>query len=107
MIGRTIKRLRVAREMTKSELARRAGVSATAVHNWEEYGTRPRPDTLPVIAAALHTTVTMLTGRNELGEAGGAPNTPREAAAAVADYKERIGSIFGVRPDQVVISINF
>jgi len=42
VVGRRIKRLRELASLSKSELARLAGVSPTAVHNWEENGVMPR-----------------------------------------------------------------
>lgn len=104
-IGRTIKRLRLNSGISKSELARRVGVSATAVHNWEN-GTIPRDDLLPRIASALGATVTSVTGKAPPPTASGAP-TARDAAAAVAGYKAKIAELYGIRPDQVEVCITF
>lgn len=107
MLGKTIKRLRSARGISKSELARRVGVSPTAVHNWEEYGGAPRGILLPSIASALDTTVASLTGQQGEILGGAAAPSPREAAAVVIECKEKIAQVYGVRPDQVSVSINF
>jgi transcriptional regulator with XRE-family HTH domain len=64
-----LKASRVERGLSKSELARRVGVSSTCVWNWEEANTHPRPEALARIAATLSTTPAFL-------ERGDSPRVP-------------------------------
>jgi transcriptional regulator with XRE-family HTH domain len=106
MVGKAIKRLRLAREMTKSELARRVRVSPTAVNNWEENGTNPRPEMLGAIAAALNTTVASLTGMPPSSPDTGKP-TPADAAAVVQEAKQKIAEAYGISGNKVEVLIRF
>jgi transcriptional regulator with XRE-family HTH domain len=106
-VGKVIKRLRIVRNLSKSELARRVNVSPTAVNNWEEWGTTPRDDLMPAIAAALNTTVATLTGKVPAAAASISPKSARDSAAAVIESKEKIAELFGVQPAQVSVSISF
>jgi transcriptional regulator with XRE-family HTH domain len=92
--------------MTKSELARRVRVSATAVHNWEEYGTTPRPEMLGAIAAALDTTVASLTGSGE-STFGKPTANPIDAAGVVQEAKATIAAAYGISPDRIEVLIKF
>jgi transcriptional regulator with XRE-family HTH domain len=65
-----LKACRLERGLSKSELARRVGVSTTCTWNWEEANTHPRPEALAKIAAALSTT-------SEFLEKGDAPRVPQ------------------------------
>lgn len=55
LLGERIKRLREAREMTASDLAREMGVSRQCVDKWEAYG-NPRLDRLKKLCRVLKTT---------------------------------------------------
>lgn len=55
-IGKRIKKLREDLQMSKSELARRSGVTTTAVWNWEENGIVPRYEAFVKAATALGVT---------------------------------------------------
>lgn len=103
-IGKNIKKLRLAKGFGKSELARYVGVSPTAVHNWEEYGVNPRPELLPLIAKALATTATAISGN---AAHGSAPSPPKDVATLVRTFKSDVAQVLGIRPDQVEVSINF
>lgn len=48
-----LKRLRLERAWSRSELARRAGVTPDTVAKWERGHRRPKPDALGQLAAAL------------------------------------------------------
>jgi transcriptional regulator with XRE-family HTH domain len=49
-----IKAARLAKGFSKSALAREADVTTTAVWNWEEKDSKPRPDALARLAKALN-----------------------------------------------------
>lgn len=55
-VGNRIKRIREAKLMTATELAKRAGVSHVAVWTWEHKGITPRLATLDAVANALGVT---------------------------------------------------
>ena len=65
-VAERIKEVREFRRLTASELARRVGVSSTAVWNWEKNSVTPRHPVVEAIANALGVTPEfILTGNNE------------------------------------------
>lgn len=80
--------------ITSAELARRVGVSATAVYNWE-IGSKPRPDTLEKLALELDTTVEyLLSGQPSSSQAR--PETVAEIVSrAEADLARAMGYKIG------------
>jgi transcriptional regulator with XRE-family HTH domain len=56
-----LRTLRLHHALSQQDLARRAGVSRTAVHHIERGTHLPRPSTLRQLARALHVNVTRLT----------------------------------------------
>ena len=81
--GDRIKTLREARSMSASDLARQAGVTPTAVWNWERNGVTPRLETLVDVAKALDVTVESLrTGSNPSDEGKTAANVVKK----IEDY---------------------
>ena len=108
MIGPTIKRIRMAKGLSKSELARRVRVSPTAVHSWEEYGITPRPNLVPVIAAALDTTIAALTGREDAATAAVAhAQVRRERVALIETFKQQIAALYDTTPEKIELLIKF
>src|ERR1041385_5634741 len=74
VISNRIKETRELRGLTASELARRVGVTSTAVWNWEKNSIRPRPPALEAIARVLGVSVSfLLTGHEEIREVDTAP----------------------------------
>ena len=68
LIGNRIRNFRELAGLSKSELARRVGVSPTAVHNWEENGTVPRIDLSHALSEALEVSfVQLMSGDNSSG----------------------------------------
>ena len=103
-VGARIRRLRIARGMSKSELARRSDVSPTAVNNWEKWQIGPRSDVLPAIAKALGTTVGAL--RGEVAAGGVSPAGSEAREEALSDLKARIAALLGVATERVRIYID-
>ncbi|MFO0840857.1 MAG: helix-turn-helix transcriptional regulator [Gemmataceae bacterium] len=63
--GETLRRLRLAGKLSQAELAKRSGLSARNVQNWEQGHRVPRAPSLLALARALGVTVDTL-----LGDAG-------------------------------------
>ena len=63
--GKEIRRLRKLRGFTQGDLAQYAGVSRTAVYDWERDAYFPEGENLSQLAVALHTTVAYLMGETE------------------------------------------
>jgi transcriptional regulator with XRE-family HTH domain len=51
--GATLPSLREAAGLSQAQLAGRAGISVDSMQNWEQERTRPRIDSLPLLASAL------------------------------------------------------
>lgn len=65
-ISKRIKDLREKRGLTRSQLAKRVGVTFAGVYNWEEEDRQPRMDTLTRLAEVLGvTTHFLMTGSEE------------------------------------------
>ena len=77
-----IKKLRKNKNLTQSELANIAGVTKTAVYNWERGSYSPDGDNLIKLAEALGTTVSYLLGETDVWAHGGempeSQRTPEE-----------------------------
>jgi transcriptional regulator with XRE-family HTH domain len=95
-IGSQVQALRIAQGMNKTALANRLGVSTTAVWNWEEENTTPRPHLVPKIAEALGVSVQSLLkgGTEEPADASAVQNDrvldQAKAEPAVAAQIDRI-----------------
>ena len=66
-----IKKLRKNKNLTQSELANMAGVTKTAVYNWERGSYSPDGDNLIKLAEALGTTASYLLGETDIWAHGG------------------------------------
>lgn len=89
-----IRDLIAAKGITSAELARRVGVTPTAVYNWE-IGSKPRPESLAKIARELDTTIEyILTGLN--GSRESRQETVSEIVSrAEADLARAMGYVVG------------
>jgi transcriptional regulator with XRE-family HTH domain len=105
-IGTRIQQVRENRRMTASDLARLAGVTPTAVWNWETNGTRPRPNALSSAAKALGVTIDFLISGDE--KATGLPNGATVNAGGIDSIlrsaQVQIAQLHGIDPDRVKVS---
>lgn len=63
MLNENIRKLRLARNMSQVELAKKLGVSKQSVSNWENDNIQPSVEMLMKIAACLNTSTDLLLGR--------------------------------------------
>lgn len=108
-VGGQIRRYRELAGLTKSDLARRVGVSPTAVHNWEENGVMPRMAMLFALEKALDVDFMELWGSNRGADpiqAAPAPGQPEVSRGDRLDqFRRQIAALFEVAPDRVDITI--
>ena len=110
-IGRQIKHFRELAGLSKSDLARRVGVSPTAVHNWEENGVIPRMEATHALGEALEVSfIQLMTGDD--GPDAQAPHvapSPGQAEVSRSDrldqFRRQIAALFEVPPDRVDITV--
>lgn len=113
LVGRRIKRFRELAGLTKSDLARRVGVSPTAVNNWEENGVMPRMEVILRLEKALEVDwMQLISARaDDLPDAGStnaapSPSQPEVSRGARLDqFRRQIAALFEVTPEQVDIVI--
>ena len=110
-IGSQIKHFRKLAGLSKSDLARRVGVSPTAVHNWEENGVMPRIEVSHDLAEALEVSWIQLMTGNDSPEAQPADVAPSPGQPEVSrgerldQFRRQIAALFEVSPDRVDIII--
>ena len=110
-VGRQIKHFRELAGLSKSELARRVGVSPTAVHNWEENGVMPRMEVMLDLEKALEVSWTQLMTGDDGREAeaannGLSPGQPEVSRGERLDqFRRQIAALFDVPPDRVEIIV--
>lgn len=112
-VGGRIKRFRELAGLSKSELARRVGVSPTAVNNWEENGVMPRMEVMLKLEKALEADWMQLMSARADDDPGpqpaGAapsPNQPEVSRGERLDqFRRQIAALFEVSPDRVEIVI--
>jgi transcriptional regulator with XRE-family HTH domain len=112
-VGGQIRHYRELAGLTKSEVARRVGVTPTAVHNWEENGVMPRMETIFALEKVLEVDFMQLWGSRR----GGDPARPAPAPAPAPDRPEasrgdrleqlrrQVAALFDVPADRVEITI--
>jgi transcriptional regulator with XRE-family HTH domain len=105
-VSERIQEIREMRGLTASELARRVGVTPTAVWNWEKNSVTPRRPVLEAIANVLGVTPAfLLTGNNENG------NTKTETAGSVAsivnDARAKLAEATGVPLERIRLDVHF
>lgn len=110
-VGSQIKRFRELAGLNKSDLARRVGVSPTAVHNWEENGVMPRMDVMFALEKALEVNwMQLMSGRDSLeAQSADVPPTPGQPEVSRGDrldqFRRQIAALFEVPADRVDIVI--
>ena len=112
-VGANIKRFRELAELSKSELARRVGVSPTAVNNWEENGVIPRLEMMLRLEKVLEVSWVQLksgsaddAGLNEAKRDAAASSTPEVSRNdRLTQFRRQIATLFDVTPDRVEIVI--
>ncbi|HET7316358.1 MAG TPA: helix-turn-helix transcriptional regulator [Sphingomicrobium sp.] len=110
-IGRQIKHFRELAGLSKSELARRVGVSPTAVNNWEENGVMPRMEVTHALGEALEVSfMQLMTGDDspqvQPAQAAPSPGQPEVSRGERLDqFRRQIAALFEVAPDRVEITI--
>ena len=92
-------RLARAREfsgMTQAQLARRLGVKATTIRNWEDDRSEPRANRLQMLSGMLNVSLSwLLSGRGE------GPTSPEDDAALSGDINDMLIEMRGLRGDIV------
>jgi transcriptional regulator with XRE-family HTH domain len=108
-VGANIKRFRELAGLSKSDLARRVGVSPTAVHNWEENGVEPRLSVFLALEKALEVSWVQLKRVDNAispAEAADAPTQPAVSRGERLDqFRRQIAALFEVSPDRVEIIV--
>jgi transcriptional regulator with XRE-family HTH domain len=110
-VGGQIKHFRKLAGLSKSDLARRVGVSPTAVHNWEENGVRPRMEVMLELEKVLEVSWTQLMTGNDSPKAQSAddalsPGQPEVSRGERLDqFRRQIAALFDVPPDRVEILV--
>ncbi len=113
-VGTRIKRFRELAGLSKSELARRVGVSPTAVNNWEDNGVMPRMEMMLKLEKVLEVSWMQLRSafpdddgsEAESTHAAPEPNEPVVSRGDRLDqFRRQIAALFEVAPDRVDIVI--
>jgi HTH-type transcriptional regulator, cell division transcriptional repressor len=105
-VSERIKEVREARGLTASELARRVGVTATAVWNWEKNAVTPRRPVLDAIASVLGVAPAfILTGNNE--GASAASDAAGSVASIVRDARVKLAEATGLPLDCIRLDVHF
>jgi transcriptional regulator with XRE-family HTH domain len=108
VISMRIKETRELRGLTASELARRVGVTSTAVWNWEKNSIRPRPPMLDAIARVLGVSVSfLLTGHDEIREVDTAPKQVPSVASILEDTTAKLAQATGLAPERIRLNVQF
>jgi len=106
-IGSRINWLREDNDLSKSELARKCGVTTTAVWNWEKNGIVPRFETFELLAKALGVSATFL--RTGVDEPAPEPTSlpTRTVAVIIDEARNEIAAITGVPINNVRLNVEF
>lgn len=112
-VGANIKRFRELAELSKSELARRVGVSPTAVNNWEDNGVIPRMEMMLKLEEVLEVDWAQLRGGRVHDASDGDARQAAEATSQpeqsrndrLSQFRRQIATLFDVTPDRVEIVI--
>jgi transcriptional regulator with XRE-family HTH domain len=115
LVGGRIKRFRKLAGLSKSDLARRVGVSPTAVNNWEENGVMPRMEVLFRLEKALEVSwmqlFSAIASVDDKSEADStewapSPDQPQVSRGERLDqFRRQIAALFEVSPDRVEIVV--
>ena len=112
-VGGRIKRFRELAGLSKSELARRVGVSPTAVNNWEDNGMVPRMGMMLKLEKVLEVSwMQLMSGRSdgdpEAESTHAAPSASQPEVSRgdrLDQFRRQIAALFEVTPDRVDIVI--
>ena len=113
LVGGRIKRFRMLAGLSKSDLARRVGVSPTTVHNWEENGVIPRIEAAFDLEKALEVNFMQLMSSRasdddlEAKSLHPGPSDQPEVSRGdrLDQFRRQIAALFEVTPDRVDIVI--
>lgn len=116
LVGGRIKRFRELAGLSKSDLARRVGVSPTAVHNWEENGVMPRTEVMFRLEKALEVSWMQLMSAfadddDDHPHAASTHGMPSPGQPEVSrgerldQFRRQIAALFEVPPDRVEIIV--
>lgn len=106
-VGANIKHFRKLAGLSKSDLARRVGVSPTAVHNWEENGVMPRLEVFLALERALEVSWIQLKRDNDGADAASTddPQPQVSRGERLDQFRRQIAALFDVPPDRVEIIV--
>lgn len=111
-VGSRVKRFRELAGLSKSELARRVGVSPTAVNNWEDNGVMPRMEMMLKLEKALEVSwMQLMSARPDEPEAEAMHTAPPPSQPEVSrgdrldQFRRQIAALFEVTPDRIDIVI--
>lgn len=104
ILAHQLKTARLARHMTRPELAQAAGVSAPAVYAWETTGKMPKRANIERLAGALGVSYEYLTGDADgsigsLGDVGA--QTP---SLIIANVRRDLAAALSITPDKISVS---
>ena len=112
-----IQRTREERKLTASELARKLGVTSTAVWNWEKNGRRPRHAVLSDLSKTLGVSAEwLLSGKSERDNADAEPGMAvkssengktQTVAEIIENTRRQIEKITAVPYERVKIRVEF
>jgi transcriptional regulator with XRE-family HTH domain len=113
-VGAQIMRFRELAGLSKSELARRLGVSPTAVHNWEANAVMPRLEVLIAMEKVLEVDIIQLMAGDDGGGEATRPASDRPQKTGqpqvsrherLDQFRRQIAALFEVPADRVEIVI--
>jgi transcriptional regulator with XRE-family HTH domain len=100
-------------QISASELARRASVTPTAVWNWQQGNTEPRPQALTAIAKALNVSEDFLRDGSKqvnilsANELQALPANQDTLAEMLEELRGRIARVTGFALDRVKLNLEF
>ena len=102
-IGARIRKAREDRGFSASDLARLTGVTPTAVWNWENNGTKPRPNALSAICKALGVSESyILSGNGPIAGGRASRNVaPNAIDLILAVAASQIAEALGIEQERV------
>jgi transcriptional regulator with XRE-family HTH domain len=111
-ISERIKEVREAQGLTASELARRVGVTGTAVWNWEKNSVTPRRPILEAIAQVLGVSATfLLTGNDDNAKAvpgrAGSVVATLSVASIIREARAKLAEATGLPLERIKLDVHF